>query len=299
LESVDGNFQSNLTIVNGMLINTYVLSVNMGSGGDRNFTGRILNRCLVDLQHDLTFSPSNGSFTNFAILEIATGKRMILSGPPVFNQNRGEIRGDGVLTLSQAATLNFNRGATRGANPPTLTISYLNFGPAPTGVATFIMQGRSPTGQLSGDIGAEQTVWLRGNDQGGQTNIGANGFTNAGVIRLESQDIPWGVGLTIHSGVLTNTGVINVNKGTEGGRTITGTLVTHGEVNVDLATAQLFNGVFRVFSIGGNFTTNGILGISLGPKSNECSKLQVSGAANLNGTLKLSAYPKTCINSVI
>jgi len=235
LESQDSFFQSNLTIVNGLLINTYVISANVGSGGSRVITGRVLNRCRVSVLQDLTFK---GAFTNRAILEIATGKQMSLSDTAqVFNQNGGEIGGNGLLALLNGATMNFNRGATTGTNPPTLTNAKLNFGPSATGVATFIMQGAS---QLSGDIGAEQTVWIRGNGQGGHTTITAlDGFTNAGVIRLESRDSFFESNLTIANGVLINTGVINMNQGTGGGRIISGALVNQGAVNVT------FNATFK------------------------------------------------------
>jgi PKD repeat protein len=241
LESEVAGYQSNLTILKGLLINTYVIDANVGSGGPRLITGQVLNRCRMGVQHDVTFK---GIFTNRAILEIATGKQMSLSdSAQVFNQSGGQIGGDGLLALFNGATMNFNRGATTGANPPTLTNAKLNFGPAATGVATFIMQGNQPTSRLSGDIGADQTVWIRGNGQPGSANITAlNGFINAGIIRLESRVAGYESDLTIANGVLTNTGIINVNQGTGGPRIISGTLVNQGAVNVSSNTT--FKGTF-------------------------------------------------------
>jgi PKD repeat protein len=239
LESELAGYQSNLTIVNGLLINTYIINVNVGSGGARMITGQVLNRCRINVNHDLTF---NGTFTNRAILDIDATKQMTLNGSAqVFNQNGGYIGGNGLLALSNGATMNFNRGATTGANPPTLSNAKLNFGPAATGAATLIMQGQNS--QLSGDIGTEQTVWIRGNGQPGNAIITAlGGFTNAGVIRLESQGAAYESDLTIASGVLTNTGRIDVNRGAGGVRTISGTLVNQGALNVNFVLT--FNGSF-------------------------------------------------------
>ncbi len=238
LESENNTWSSNLTTVMGLLINTYVINVNEGSRGDRFITGRVLNRCRVSIHHNLTF---NGEFTNRARFEIDTTKQMTLNGSAqVFNQNGGYIGRDGLLALFNGATLNFNRGATIGANPPTLTNANLNFGPAATGVATFIMQGSS---QLSGDIGAEQTVWIRGSNQGLNANITApSGFINAGHIRLESRDNTWNSNLSIANGALTNRGTINVNTGARGGREISGTLINQDTVNVNYV--MTFKGIF-------------------------------------------------------
>jgi PKD repeat protein len=173
--------------------------------------------------------------------------------------------------------MNFNRGATTGIMPPTLTNAKLNFGPSATGVATFIMQGEQSTSQLSGDIGVEQTVWIRGNSQPGNAIITAlNGFTNAGVIRMESQFAGYQSNLTIANGALTNTGVINSNTGTGGSRIITGQVDNRASVNVN-----------HDLSINGTFTTNGILGIGLDPTITKFDQLKVSGSAALDSTLNL------------
>ncbi|MCI0692545.1 cadherin-like domain-containing protein, partial [candidate division KSB1 bacterium] len=195
------NASSNLVILNGLLTNNRVINVGLG-GFTGTINGQVCNRCRVDVHQDLTFI---GTFYNRSIVDIDTTKRMSLSGSAqVFNQNGGEVTGKGVLALSNGATMNFNRGSTTGPNPPLLTNAKLNFGPAATGVATFIMDAN---GELNGNIGAEQTVWIRNTSN---TITAPSGFTNAGVIRFQTTVNTFSA-LTIASGTLTNTGVINVN----------------------------------------------------------------------------------------
>jgi len=248
LESTSG-WGSTLKIVNGLLTNNFVVRVNAGtSGGTRTITGKVLNRCRTDIKQTLTFE---GVFTNRAMLEIDTTKQMNLNGgAQVFNQNGGEISGKGMLELLNGATMNFNRGATRGPLPPLLSRANLNFGPSATGRATLIMRG-APS-QLTGDIGAEQIVWLRGDGFYTDATVTApNSFRNAGELRFQSLS-GWGARLNMN-GTLTNTssGVVNINQGNSGGvREISGTLVNAGSVNVNPG-ANLtlnFKGTFTNFS---------------------------------------------------
>ena len=237
LESANAGWASNLTIASGVLTNTGVISVNQGTGGPRTISGMVVNPETLNVNHNLTF---NGVLTNTGTLNINTGQKMSLAGSgQVLHQNDGTIAGSGVVELSNGATLNFNSGTTGGA-APLLTNANLNFGPAASGVATFILRGSS---QLRGDIGAEQTVWVRGDSSiGNATVTAASGFSNAGIIRLESENAGWASNLTIASGVLTNTGVISVNQGTGGSRTISGDMVNQGTVNI--SRTLTFNGVF-------------------------------------------------------
>ena len=62
----------------------------------------------------------------------------------------------------------------------------------------------------------------------------AAGFTNAGIIALDSIGTGWAhATLAVTSGTLTNTGVISVNVGIGGERKIEGSLINNGTVNIN------------------------------------------------------------------
>jgi hypothetical protein len=323
MESINFGYASNLTISSGILTNTGVISVNQGTGGVRTISGNLVNQGTVNVNHDLTF---NGEFTNTSTVDIAAGKKVSLSNGDVFNQNAGAITGQGVLELIGAATLNFNNG-TIVDTLPLLRNANLNFGPSASGQASFILIGSNST--LSGSIGAEQTVWIRGDSTvGNATATAASGFTNAGLMRMESINFGYASNLTISSGILTNTGVISVNQGSGGVRAISGNLVNQGALEINLGSGQALTvsganfdnapgGVIQgsgtinvsgttfgnagevrpglplgILNVTGNFpqTPSGALSIEIGGliAASEFDQLKVSQQATLSGTLNLS-----------
>ena len=81
------------------------------------------------------------------------------------------------------------------------------------------------------------TLWVQGNGiiQQNATLTVAPGLTNDGTILLESQNAAYSDTLATGSGTFTNAsdGTIHVAQGSGGPRTITGTLVNQGQINVD------------------------------------------------------------------
>ena len=240
LESEGGAFSSRLQILDGTLINTGLIEVNEGSGGDRLIWGKVTNRGLLKVNHDLRFNGLINNvfhpFINLGTVEIAQDKKMVVSGGQTFNQNGGTITGAGVLEVSNTAILNFNGGTVTGS-PVFLSNSTLNIAPSATGAASFTMAG----GQLRGDIHPDQTVWVRGAGSFNTVTL-PNGLTNVGFIRLESEAGNFPSNLTILSGTLTNTGDISVNQGSNSNagiiRTIQGNIVNQGAINLSLPSTQ-------------------------------------------------------------
>ena len=84
------------------------------------------------------------------------------------------------------------------------------------------------------------TLLVQGSDAGGNSTLTvANGFTNAGTITLQSANADWASNLTLTNGILTNaaTGVLIVNAGSGGSRTVSAELTNQGTVTLNTLTA--------------------------------------------------------------
>jgi uncharacterized repeat protein (TIGR01451 family) len=230
LESQSIGTTSNLTVTTGALVNTGVIEVNLGSGGSREFNGNLDNRGLLKVSANFTLLKPSGGHRNEGQVQIAAGRRLLVNGQSqVLTQAAGTLEVTGALELT-SATLNFNGGTATGA-AVILSDSTLSFGPASTGAGSFVLRGTSP--RLSGDIAAGQTVWIRGDVSANTTAVAASGFTNAGTLRLESQSIGTTSNLTVTTGALVNTGVMEVNTGSGGSRNFNGNLDNRGLLKVD------------------------------------------------------------------
>src|SRR6185295_18368375 len=107
--------------------------------------------------------------------------------------------GLGSLSVT-SGTLNYNGGTLPGTE--FLTNAGLNLGAGGTGAATFVLSGSCT---LSGDVAAGQTLWVRGGGSSLNTTVtAASGFTNTGLIRLESITAGHPSNLTVQSGTLLN-----------------------------------------------------------------------------------------------
>ena len=82
----------------------------------------------------------------------------------------------------------------------------------------------------------DDTIWVNGSPAGGNATLTVSqGITNDGTILMESSNASYSDTLSTGSGTLTNDayGVIQVNGGSGGERTITGSPVNHGSIHVD------------------------------------------------------------------
>ncbi|HEV2851265.1 MAG TPA: SdrD B-like domain-containing protein [Thermoanaerobaculia bacterium] len=273
LQSQNAGYESILAIPVGSLTNTGIIEINNGSGGTRRISGSVINQGLLDVNVGLSYV---GTLTNASVIDIASGQKLSLSGSGQrFVQDGGTVTGAGVLEVTNGAVFTFNSGTTTGTLP-VLVNANLAFGPSPSGASTVVMTG---SGSVQGTLGAEQTLWISGRDQGSHTTItAAEGFVNQGTIRLESLNAGYESNL---SGNFTNApgGVITVNPGSGGGRKLSGTLSNLGtlDVNYDL-------------TVNGTLNNHGTLDIDTGDRlivAGTSSVLNMeAGAVTGNGSLQ-------------
>ena len=149
----------------------------------------------------------------------------------------GTLTVNGSLTVT-SATFAFNGGSIGGT--VTLGNSALAIGPGSTGSASFVLEGSDT---LSGNITSGQSLWVQGNNPFGNATLAvADGVANHGTILLQS--ISGGYTDTLAAaGAFTNAdGTIQVNAGTGGPRSLTGTVTNQGTVDVAAGTILTVNG---------------------------------------------------------
>jgi len=223
-ESNGGLYAANLLVSSGGVLNTGLIAVNAGSGGQRLIMANLDNQGRVEVNGPATFTKSGGVYTNAGEFIVSpSGSLNIAGGLQVFNQNDGVLEASGEVKL-MGMTFNFNGGAIEGAGMIPTAIT-LNLGPA-AGGAAFTLRGSC---LLGGDVGLGQVLWVNGNPTGGAGLLRANsGFTNRGTIRLESSGGALASNLLLASGTLVNQGRIEVNAGSGGQRLITADLDNQG-----------------------------------------------------------------------
>ena len=158
------------------------------------------------------------------------------------------------------------------------------------------------------DIPEGQTVLIQGSSAAGHLNTNSGGFQVFGTLRLESRDGGYTSALTVTNGMLTNTltGLIEVNRGSGGARSISADLLNLGAFSVNYSlTLGKTNGVYYnagAFTIASNQT----LSISgQNPVFNQNGgTLQVDGAMDLTGVFNynggiLSGNPPCLVNSTL
>jgi hypothetical protein len=213
LESVDGTWQSALTISGGTLTNTAggLIQVNAGSGGDRVLTGNI---------------------TNLGTMSVGAGVVLKADGS-TFNQAGGQVSADGLFYVDRGA-FNFTGGSLTGA--VAVYVSTLSVAATVTAPSTVIAVGPST---LTSNLSPVVTVWVQGNNSFGQAVLTtSDAATNAGTILLQSIDNTWQSTLTVSTGTLTNaaSGLIQVSAGSGGYRVLTGNVTNLGTVAVGAGT---------------------------------------------------------------
>ncbi len=234
LQSVDNAQAATLVVSSGSTLtnaSSGVINVNTGTGGARAISADLINNGTVNLNESTLFSKNSGSYTNNNAFNIAADKTLTINGlSQVFTQAGGTLAATGLFDITSAA-FNFNGGTVTGT--PKLTAVALSIGNGSTGAGTFSMRQSS---SLSGDVAAAQTILIQGDSTFGAAMLTAgSSFTNAGTITLQSVDNTQNATLAVSSGTLTNTGTLNVNTGTGGGRAISAELANSGVMNVNTA----------------------------------------------------------------
>ena len=251
LETIASAFQSNLQVTNGVLTNTGIININAGTGGVRTVTANLVNNGDIFINDSTTFNQSGGLYTNNGLFQVESGHTLSISGlGQTFNQNGGTLTIAGNFRMS-SATFNFNGGDINGT--PTLNGVSLNLASGATAPATFNLGG---TTTLTGDVKAGQQLNVRGGQSSNALLSATNSFNNDGIIVLETIASTLPSNLRVTNGVLTNTGVISINAGTGGVRTVTANLVNNGDVFINDNTT--FN------QSSGIYTNNGLFQVESG-----------------------------------
>jgi uncharacterized repeat protein (TIGR03803 family) len=204
------------------------------------------------VQNGRNFTP--GAFFNLGSLTVGTGSTFTVSGGGGYNQNSGTTVVTGGLNVN-SSTLNFNGGSVAGS--PLLFNSALTIGAGSTEAASFTLQGSCT---LKGNVAAAQTLWVQGNNAGGNATLTDVGdITNHGTILLQSINNTWSEALSTSGGTFTNAadGTLQVMAGTGGSRTITDTLVNQGQISVESASLLTIQGTYS--AAGGNISGPGYL----------------------------------------
>lgn len=231
LDSIDIVMPSSLVVSAGILTNQSggFINVNPGTGGSRTISANLTNDGTVNINASTELSKTDGVTINNSAFNIATDASLTFGTRGVFNQDSGTLDIDGSFTMVYDDTLNFNDGTITGT--PLLAKSTLNLASTAITPLSVTFQNIS---NLSGNIVAGQSILIQACAAvGGAILTTASGFTNEGTITLDSIDIVMPSSLVV-PGILTNQsgGVIDVNPGTGGSRTISAELNNQGAVNI-------------------------------------------------------------------
>ena len=215
LESTYSSYSETLT-VNGTLVNAPegVIQINQGAGGPRTF---------------------NASVVNSGVINVASNTALYLNGTNrVFQQLAGSISASGRFTWADGR-FDFIGGMVSGAvhvRNGTLDVA------ATAGASTIICSGNST---LAGNRAPGVAVWVQGSGTYADATLTTGpGATNAGTIRLESVDSSYQSLLAGSNFVNAASGIIAVNQGAGGPRSISGSFVNQGLVNATNYTVDIY-----------------------------------------------------------
>jgi hypothetical protein len=233
LESMNAGYESSLHVPTGTVVNgpAGVIDVNPGTGGIRVLDASLLNQGVVNANMSTTLGKQGATVENRKTINLAAGATLSLSGVRFIQQDGSVLNLAGTLTLD-GATFDYNGGQILGTPRGNRTV--LNLGPLATAPASFILTHSDST--WTGDLKPGQDLWLRGDSTGGNMNSTlARGFRNDGHLRLESANTAYDTSFKVTQGSVTNGpgGVIDVNQGTGGTRTLASGMVNLGTLNVN------------------------------------------------------------------
>jgi hypothetical protein len=256
LDAIDSTWSATVT-TEGYITNASsgLIEVLRGAGGARAIFADISNSGTIRADMDLLLTKPVGITENLGSFDISTNVTLSFTGGAneIFNQSAGELQlRDGSQISGGGAILNLRGGTVRiGANVALRDLA-LNYtggqltGSVPelfnaklrisdsAGASTLLIEGQQ--NQLQGDIPASQTLWVQGSNLAGSAAlIATNGFSNHGVLLLESVDSTWTSALNLSAGIFTNdtSGKVEIGTGAFGGRSIIGDILNLGAFQVD------------------------------------------------------------------
>ncbi len=236
---------------NGLINQNAALNIPNGLTNDGTILLESINGGYADT---LTLA---GSFTNDAdgVIEATanTGGPRAINGTLV---NEGQIEVDTASYLTITGAYNAAGGSITG--PGYVYNSSLYITASPATATTIPLEGTGDV--LETDNLPNTTLWVQGNGfVGNATLTVAAGLTNDGTILLESQNGGYADTLTTGSATFTNDsdGTIHAGTGAGGPRTITGTLVNQGAIDVDSGSYLTITGNY--YAAGGSISGPGYL----------------------------------------
>ncbi|MBL8763928.1 MAG: hypothetical protein JNM07_06640 [Phycisphaerae bacterium] len=248
-------YRANLFVNSGTLLNTGVLELIEGTGGERNVSAQVHNTgvVLVDVSPPevptVLFGRSGAALQNSGSFTVS-GVGAIVSIQGASFTNSGSLIVSERSTFSVAfAAFNFTGGVITGS--VTLFSTALTLG-ASSGAGAILVGGSST---LAGDIRPDQTIWVQGGISGQTATLTSpSGFVNNGVLRLAPARGPFNCTLVLQSGVLVNNGTIDIPHGKIpdrdpvvgpapflGTRSISGNVTNRGMFRVGSARFDLLN----------------------------------------------------------
>ena len=242
-ESINSTWSSSADFSAGGLTNAAdgVINVNLGTGGTRSITGSVTNLGQLNVQAGASLGISGGAGTTF-------------------NQQGGAINASGAVEIA-GGTFNYTGGAVNGfvrVNNGKINIANT------AGAGTVVSGGVT---QLTNNSDSNAVVWVQGSNATGHAEMGLTADAeNRGTIRMESVNSSWNSNIATGGSTLTNqgSGVIEVNLGTGGDRTINGNLVNKGAINVGAGSFAYITGNYQAAGgvINGNHAVYGLSTIS-------------------------------------
>ncbi len=232
MESEGGGFSASWAGSGTTLTNQGTLSILIGAGGPRTFTGSLDNQSTVDVFANTTFN--TGVLNNDGSWTVDSSSTMTINGAQGFTQSGGTLAVDGAI-IQNSGPANFFGGTVTGT--PSLRNIALSLGPAFNTAATFELRG---SGQLLTDAPATTDLTLLGTASNGTQTLTLPGDTTmAGTTALTSVDGGFASNLTVNGGfTLTQSGTMRVEPGAGGPRTLTGTIRNTGTMEYDANTTH-------------------------------------------------------------
>jgi len=268
LTSQSDSHGATLFIGSGTLTNNAggIINVNTGDGGSRALTASLANNGTINVNTDVSLNRTGAVYANNATFNVAAGGAVTVGGnTPTFTQAGGTLDNQGTFLLSgSTGRFDFTGGHITGS---AVVLDYCELNISATGGGAFDLRRNI---DYSGDLADGQSLTLRGTASLGTSRLSAdNGFSNSGVITLTSDTASYGASLEIGTGTLTNhvAGVVHVNEGAGGGRSILANLTNDGKINVNTdvtlnktAAAYTNNAAFNVatgaaVTVGGHTAT--------------------------------------------
>ncbi|HIJ85924.1 MAG TPA: hypothetical protein HPQ00_17210, partial [Magnetococcales bacterium] len=286
------SFNATLTLATGKtLANTGTVTLSGSTSGGDTINGNITNTGTINVTVDDLVINSESLFNTVGgTLSASTGRILTVNGGTSRFGSGTVMTGSGTVDLTGVHTLDIGTGYTH----QTTSTATLKFGGTVTvtGTGTFVNAGtlylRSTNDVFNVNFSnlAGANLYIDATTSYGASTQTFNAdLTNAGTLTLSSDNISFNAALVMGTGkTLTNTGTLTQGGSTSGTKSITGTVINTGAINV-LVDDLTVNGAL---TSGGTITMASGKNFSLQGASNHIT-LQSSSILQGAGTLSIAS----------